>query len=408
MRSSEYASGATNSHMRTRTLAILLLTGQLFCFLPEPLSGQQAYYPPSANAGGWRTLVSPNTDATPGQKTAVLEETGLDWDRLNDAWLYARRFVGRDSIMVIRRGWIVAEWSTSPRPMAIASCTKSLTAVAMAKLFDLSDSGRFATTIGIDDYAYRYLPASWAAEEAERKSIKIRHLMTMSSGLDAYDGPYGDLDAYAETVVTRRVVAPPGEVWEYSSAPVDLLSQIIEKVTGKTQRDFFNQEIGAAIGGQEVTWPSYQGHTGSSGGPGLGARYTARELARVAYLLLQKGIWNEGNGPKQIVSAQQVSMLSQPAEFLKNSTFRTSVFVKDPRAPNYYGYLFWTNRTQQALGPKVPKDTFFMSGLGKQACWIIPSLDMVIVRIGLKPRLDRLPDYFPEFLSRVMSAVVAE
>ena len=101
-------------------------------------------------------------------------------------------------------------------------------------------------------------------------------------------------------------------------------------------------------------------------------------------------------------------MLSQPAEFLKNSTFRTSVFVKDPSAPNYYGYLFWTNRTQQALGPKVPKDTFFMSGLGKQACWIIPSLDMVIVRIGLKPRLERLPDYFPEFLSRVMSAVVAE
>ena len=207
VRSSEYASGATNSHMRTRTFAILLLTGQLFCFLPEPLSGLQAYYPPSANAGGWRTLVSPNADATPGQKTAVLEKTGLDWDRLNDAWLYARRFVGRDSILVIRRGWIVAEWSTSPRPMAIASCTKSLTAVAMAKLFDLSDSGRFATTIGIDDYAYRYLPASWAAEEAERKRIKIRHLMTMSSGLDAYDGPYGDLDAYAETVVTRRVVA---------------------------------------------------------------------------------------------------------------------------------------------------------------------------------------------------------
>ena len=47
-----------------------------------------------------------------------------------------------------------------------------------------------------------------------------------------------------------------------------------------------------------------------------------------------------------------------------------------------------------------------MHGYGKQACWIIPSLDMVIVRIGSKPRPNRLPDYFPEFLSRVMSAVV--
>ena len=290
--------------------------------------------------------------------------------------------------------------------MAIASCTKSLTAVAMAKLFDLSDSGRFSIPIGIDDYACRYLPESWAAEEPERKSIKIRHLMTMSSGLEAYDGPYGDLDAYAKTVVTRRVVAPPGEVWEYSSAAVDLLSLIIEKVTGKTERDFFNHEINAAIGGPEVAWPSFQGHTGSSGGPGLGARYTARDLARVAYLLLRKGVWDDGHGPNPILSAQRISMLSDRAEFLKDSTFRTSIFATDPSTPNYYDYLFWTNRTQQALGPKVPKDTFFMSGYGKQACWIIPSLDMVIVRIGSKPRLNHLPEYFPEFLSRVMSAVV--
>ena len=392
--------------MHTRTLAFLLLAGHLLSVFPK-LPGQRTYYPPSASEGGWRSLVFANADAAPEQKAAVLEKTGLHWDRLNDAWLYARRFVGRDSVLVIRRGWIAAEWSTSRRPMAIASCTKSLTAVAMAKLFDLSDSGRFSTTIGIDDYAYRYLPESWGAEEPERRKIKVRHLMTMSSGLDAYDGPYGDLDAYAETVVTRRVVAPPGQVWEYSSAPVDLLSLIIEKVTAKTQRDFFNQEISSAIGGPEVAWPHFQGHTGSSGGPGAGARFTARDLARVADLLLRKGVWDDGSGPKQIIGAGRVSMLSQSAAFLKDLTFRTSVFVKDPSAPNYYGYLFWTNRTQRALGPKIPKDTFFMHGYGKQACWIIPSLDMVIVRIGSKPRLNRLPDYFPEFLSRVMSAVVS-
>ena len=310
-------------------------------------------------------------------------------------------------MLVVRRGWIAAEWSNSRRPTWIASCTKSLTAVAMAKLFDLSDSGRFSTPVGIDDYTYRYLPEFWAAEEPARKKIKIRHLMTMSSGLEAYDGPYGDLDAYAEIVVTRRVVAPPGKVWEYSSASVDLLSLIIEKVSGKTQRDFFNQEISAAIGGPDVDWPSFQGHTGSSGGPGGGARYIARDLARVACLLLRKGVWDDGSGPKQIISAERVSMLSQRAEFLKNSVFQTSVFVKDPNAPNYYGYLFWTNRTQQALGPKVPKDTFFMQGYGKQACWIIPSLDMVIVRIGAKRRLNYSSKYFPELLSRVMSAVVS-
>ena len=393
--------------MPFRPLAFLLLAGCSSFVLLLPLPAQEAYYPPPGTEGGWRSLVSANTDATADQQAAVVDQTGLDWDRLNDAWLYARRFVGRDSILVVRHGWIAAEWSTSRRPMAIASCTKSLTAVAMAKLFDLSDSGRFSTPIGIDDYAYRYLPESWGGEEPERKKIKIRHLMTMSSGLDAYDGPYGDLDAYAETVVTRRVLAAPGEVWEYSSAPVDLLSLIIEKVTGKTEKDFFNQQISAAIGEPEVDWPSFQGHTGASGGPGGGARFTARGLARVAYLLLRKGVWDDGNGPRQIISAKRVSMLSQRAEFLKDSTFRTSVFVKDPSAPKHYGYLFWTNRTQQALGSEVPEDTFFMHGYGKQACWIIPSLDMVIVRIGSKRRLNYLEEYFPELLSRVMSAVVS-
>jgi hypothetical protein len=55
----------------------------------------------------------------------------------------------------------------------------------------------------------------------------------------------------------------------------------------------------------------------------------------------------------------------------------------------------------------VPADAFYMSGWGKQICCVIPSLDMVIVRLGPKRELNEVQEYYTEFLSRVTSAVVA-
>ncbi len=71
-----------------------------------------------------------------------------------------------------------------------------------------------------------------------------------------------------------------------------------------------------------------------------------------------------------------------------------------------YGHLFWTNRTQVRLGKDVPADAFYMSGWGKQICCVIPSLDMVVVRLGPKRVLNDIQEYYREFLAPIMAAVV--
>jgi CubicO group peptidase (beta-lactamase class C family) len=107
-----------------------------------------------------------------------------------------------------------------------------------------------------------------------------------------------------------------------------------------------------------------------------------RDLARIGYLMLQKGVWDGGNGSTRIVSAARVSMITQWAPFLGEMKYREPNFAREKQAQDFYRYLWWTNRTQQPLGKAVPKDVFYMSGFGKQACWIFPSLDMVVIRLG--------------------------
>jgi CubicO group peptidase (beta-lactamase class C family) len=360
----------------------------LFSLLLPAALAADSFPPP----GEWRSLVRANQEASGEEIAAVRRETGLDWEALKEGWRYCLEFEGPHSVLVIRRGWIAGEWNNFDEPRGIASCTKSLTGIAVAKLID-------ERRLSPDDYAWRYLPPEWASSEPERKRVRIGHMMTMSSGLDPYDGPYRDEAAYAQVIMSRKVEAEPGRVWSYNSAPVDQLSLIVEKVTGRKMSDFFKETIGARIGLAEFRWPEFMGHTGGSGGPGGGAQLRPRELARVGYMLLRKGHW----GSERIMN---VSLLSQWAPYLEKATFRVPNFwVTAPGSQRYYGHLFWTNRTGEALGEAVPKDTYYMSGWGMQACWIIPSLDMLVVRLGPNRGLNAQPGFYREFLARVMKAV---
>ena len=83
-----------------------------------------------------------NAEPSAEQKRTVREQTGLDWDALAEAWRYTASFKTPNNLLIIRHGWIAGEWSNFANPRGIASCTKSLTALAIAKLFDLSDGGR--------------------------------------------------------------------------------------------------------------------------------------------------------------------------------------------------------------------------------------------------------------------------
>ncbi|MBI3465450.1 MAG: serine hydrolase [Planctomycetes bacterium] len=371
-----------------------------------PKAADGAYFPPPESRGGWRTLVTANEAPSAEQKARIRELAGLDWDGLHEAWKYCAGFGGRSSVVVIRHGWLAGEWFNYDTPHGIASCTKSLTALSTAKLCELSAAGEFKKKIDFDSPAWKYLPASWSEQDPRRKAIALRHMLTMSSGLDPYDGPYRDLDAYGQTILTQQVEAPPGTVWAYASAPVDLLSLVVEDVSGKLLSDFFNEQIAAPIGAAPVQFPQFGTHSGGSGGPGGGARLATRDHARLGYLLLHEGEWRDESGTKQVLTPETVRLLTAWEPRLESETYREPNFARIKGAQNFYGYLFWTNRTQESLGTATPADAFYMSGWGKQICCVIPSLDLVFVRVGSNAELNSHPEYYPELLSRVVASVV--
>ncbi|MGB9596558.1 MAG: serine hydrolase domain-containing protein [Candidatus Poribacteria bacterium] len=361
------------------------------------------YYPLPEAEGGWRSLVTPNQIPNDEEKQKIVQMVGLDWDKLSEVWKYCESFGGPNSLLIIRNGWIAGEWYNFTEPRGIASCTKSLTSLAMAKLFDLSDEGKLKKRINVDDEAWQFLPSKWVSAEPKRKHIKIRNMLTMTSGLTPYDGPYKE--DYEEKIYAQMVESPPGTVWAYASVPVDMLSLIIEDVTDQRLEGFFSEHIGNVIGIGNIKWGRFNNHTGGSGGPEGGARFPARELARVGYLVLNDGLWERNGKKEQVISKERIREFTQKASWLEKTTWRLSNFAeKDSNL--FYSHLWWNNSTGQALGETTPRDTIFMAGWGKQACFVVPSLNMIVVRLGPNGSLNQNTKFYHELWRRIMSSII--
>ncbi|MDG1858254.1 MAG: hypothetical protein P8I94_04075, partial [Emcibacteraceae bacterium] len=101
---------------------------------------------------------------------------------------------------------------------------------------------------------------------------------------------------------------------------------------------------------------------GTNSTAGSTFRCTARDFARLAYLWLNKGRWKD----QQLI----------PEGWLKIATKRFE--RADGSTPNNYGYTFWVMDDL----PDVPKDLFMSRGHNQNHSYIIPSLDLVVVRQG--------------------------
>jgi CubicO group peptidase (beta-lactamase class C family) len=99
--------------------------------------------------------------------------------------------------------------------------------------------------------------------------------------------------------------------------------------------------------------------------------------------MLRRGVWNG----QQIVPAWWIELATRSSQELNPS----------------YGYTWWVN-TLGTQWPGVPRDAFAASGYRCNRCYVIPSLDLVIVRIGSGP-----PSWDESvFVTTVANAVIAE
>jgi len=347
---------------------------------PDAPESTGRYYPRPESSGGWRRCKNDKE---------VRELAAMDPQKLE---LVGREnnvlFGGPWALLVVRHGYIAAEWMGVPAmpqtTFDVWSCTKSATGIAYGLLIDDSRNHRLPNDaqINLDSLAYSYIPEGHPLTDAAKEKIRLRHLLSMTSGIPGEDhgmqgiavrpgvGEYEialgrEADRFGNSAA--RLYAPPGESWEYSDNAFAHLSLIFYHVAGREISDFMKARVFQPIGIENSGW-DLQGGGGNLGphtNAHSGLRLTARDFARLGYLLLRGGVWNG----QQIVPKWWIDLATKKSQEINPE----------------YGYTFWVNIDGQ-LWPHGPKDAYAFMGYATNRCFVVPSLDLVVVRLGYGPQ----------------------
>jgi len=232
--------------------------------------------------------------------------------------------------------------------------------------------------ITIDDPVHQHLGVGWSkAKPQQEAAISIRHLITMTSGLND----------------KLEFVAPAGTKWKYNTSAYAQSLKVIASASGKSSPDLTSEWLTTPAGMQDSRWVERK-NAGV-----LAARYgfatTARDLARFGLLILAEGRWND-----QVL--------------LRDKKYLTAALSPSQKLNPSYGYLWWINgqastvlagrAVKRPLLKTAPADLRAALGALGRKCYIVPSLDLVVTRLGDTPDGLRKPKFDAEFWKLIMAA----
>ena len=222
----------------------------------------------------------------------------------------------------------------------------------------------------------------------DRKNITWNQLLQMNSGLkwkedyasisDVTKMLYTEDDIYS-FAVNHKLDGIPGKTWEYSSGTSNILSGLIREQLDDDEAylNFANKELFNWIGAESMVLET------DPSGTIVGSSYawaTPRDWAKYGLLYLNNG----KVGERQIFPDWWAEHTTTPAEGSEGK----------------YGAQFWKQNDEDF--PHVPKDMYFADGFQGQRIFIIPSKNLVVVRLGLANKGDIS---FNQLLKEVIEAV---
>ncbi len=289
------------------------------------------------------------------------------------------------SLLVIKDGRVIAE-----RYGAGAHVDTMLASWSMGKSIAALVTGRLVQDGRLDLEAAAPI-AEWHAAPADsRARIRPADLMRMSSGL-RFSGArepehlwgrgiadhqlvYGEaIDSYAFSIA-QPAQHPPETVGRYRNCDIAALGAIAaraERAAGRDPLTLVERLLFAPLGIKRITLSTdaYGNiiYTGMNYG-------TARDWARLGQLCLARGEWQG----QHLVPAGHIDFMATPAPAWLSFGEPLSDFH------HLYGGGVWLNRaTQRVASPwALPEDAYNFAGAGGQRVFVVPSMDMVIVRHG--------------------------
>lgn len=255
------------------------------------------------------------------------------------------------SLLVLRHGQLVYEGYWAPyharQPHNLYSASKSFTSTLIGIA---QDEG----LLSVRQRIWEFFP-EYAVPDGYAGRITLQDLLTMTVGHG--EEPTMAMQAgedWIKTFLSWPVPYEPGTHFLYNTGATYMLSAVLTRVTGCTALDYGTPRLFEPLGIRPRLWQTCpQGiNTG-----GFGLVVTPREMARLGYLYLHKGLW----GKRRILSEAWVA----------DATSRHSAGNPGPNNWNAgYGYQFWRNDFA---------DSYRADGYGGQFIVILPHQDMVVV-----------------------------
>lgn len=308
----------------------------------DPVTSDELYFPP-LNSSTWET-------------TALSE---LNWN--STAFSELKTFLedsNTESFILLKDGKIVIEeYFHGATPTTLHpwfSAGKTLTAFTIG----LAEQDGY---LSIDIPTSNYLGVGWTNMPADKESlITIKNQLTMTSG-----GDYNVTNIHCTDPECLEYLNDAGTFWYYHNAFYTLLQPVMDAAISEGFEAYFQSQLANKIGLNGLWFES-----------GFNSIYLsdARSMARFGLLNLNRGNWN-GNQ-------------------LLNETFFDAMTNTSQQLNRSYGYLWWLNgkesyrvpaSTQQFSGsliPNAPADLIAGLGANDQKLYVVPSLNLVIIRMG--------------------------
>ena len=286
-----------------------------------------------------------------------------------------------DAFLVVQNGKLKFEqyWNGYDRNTLSNSFSMAKTMVAMLVGIAINEGKIKSVEQPVSDFLPYF-------NEGGKEKIKLKHLLTMSSGLNfeekdqSWFGFQGRLyygNNLENVVKDFAVKEEPGKIFWYRSGDTAIVGLILQKVYAESLADLLSEKIFAKIGAPTAA----QWSTDFSGQHEIGScclNATARDFARLGELLLNEGNWH----------GEQIF----PAAYYKEMTTSAPLQWRDDPAKPFNRYGYYTH-----LFEHKEMQIISANGFSGQYIWVIPAKKVVIVRLGESDwTRQRQINFFPE------------
>lgn len=304
-------------------------------------------------------------------------------ERLADA-VKSLRGKDRDihALVVLRNCKVVVELYaqkvTRDHNHALYSVTKSVLATLLGTQLK---SGRLSSLdIPVADIVAATTKLDVRSLEKARR-MRIRHVMSMSSGLEHHEDPYRHpiLEAAdrLQFALTPALVHDPGKRYNYSNGDASIADAVAAAAAGKDLLGYGNEVLFGPLGFKNVEW-WFRDKAGRYPG-GWGLRLRAIDMAKLGQVYLQNGRWHD----KIIIDAGFVRDAWKPSP-----------------AASHYGLFWWRwVREDPSIGP-----VHFANGVKGQRIFVVPKHGIVIA-LSANVSLADADVAYPALVRAVVSAV---